>query len=791
MHKMFKYLVLLCAMTFSLAQAQVRINGNRILDGTLNYCADAGASDTYACNMSPALASYISGACFTFKANTANTGAATVNFNSLGAKTIVKTTGGVPTDLATDDIRAGQIVSLCYDGTNMQMQSNTGNASVGVGTVTTVTGTANEITVTNPSTTPALTIASAFDISGKTSTKPVKTGTTAPATCSVGELFFDTDATAGQNIYACTATNTWTLQSGGGAGTPGGSNGEIQFNDSGAFGGLNLSTGLTSDGTDLTIDTSTAAPMPLYGSAVIDFGSIAAQDCAENTVTVTGADAGDAAYVRLPSTFTGDLTATAYVSASDTATIRLCNPTGGAIDPASFTFGVIVQQLTWVANTIYDVGPGFAYTDIADVPWDTLVPGSEVRIHWRATPYQEKWHIGTSGTYAAPIRVRGIRNSLGQRPVIDGNLAVAVPGQVAYWNEDRGVIKIGGPSIGSATITNVVIEGLEIYGARLGNNFIPLTGGPYPYLDNAAGIYIEGPADFIVVRDCYIHENGAGIFASTSLRWMTVEGNTLYKNGYSGSSQEHNSYIEGYNTVYQFNTYEHDDNWEGNNLKDRGVATVIRYNELINGNRTMDLVDSSMQVTYSYPVDMVYGNYIEKGKGYNNNQIIHYGYDLNSVNSRRNLRFYYNTIINKRMSPGNNEFVLFQLDTVSGTNYAYNNAFWSYTPGQPNSYYGGVLVNGPGTMTWYNGWIYQGNCADPVFYCTREGSGFVDGSGNIWAGSADPYLDPDTGEITSASSPLINAATAIPATWFAVRYQFGPKTQRARSATNDIGAYEY
>jgi hypothetical protein len=37
-----------------------------------------------------------------------------------------------------------------------------------------------------------------------------------PATCRVGELFFVTDATAGQNAYGCTATDTWTLLSGGG-----------------------------------------------------------------------------------------------------------------------------------------------------------------------------------------------------------------------------------------------------------------------------------------------------------------------------------------------------------------------------------------------------------------------------------------------------------------------------------------------------------------------------------------------------------------------------------------------
>jgi hypothetical protein len=42
--------------------------------------------------------------------------------------------------------------------------------------------------------------------------KPFQTGTTLPSTCSTGQAFFKTDAPAGQNIYACTAANIWTLE---------------------------------------------------------------------------------------------------------------------------------------------------------------------------------------------------------------------------------------------------------------------------------------------------------------------------------------------------------------------------------------------------------------------------------------------------------------------------------------------------------------------------------------------------------------------------------------------------
>lgn len=47
---------------------------------------------------------------------------------------------------------------------------------------------------------------------------PWKAGTSPPGTCSVAQSFFDTDATAGQNIYACTSTNIWTLEGGAGGG---------------------------------------------------------------------------------------------------------------------------------------------------------------------------------------------------------------------------------------------------------------------------------------------------------------------------------------------------------------------------------------------------------------------------------------------------------------------------------------------------------------------------------------------------------------------------------------------
>lgn len=81
-----------------------------------NYAADAGVTDAYAIALSPVLTSYGSGGLVIyFRAATANTGAATLNVNSLGAKTIVKQ---VNTTLADNDILASMFCAVIYDGTN-------------------------------------------------------------------------------------------------------------------------------------------------------------------------------------------------------------------------------------------------------------------------------------------------------------------------------------------------------------------------------------------------------------------------------------------------------------------------------------------------------------------------------------------------------------------------------------------------------------------------------------------------------------------------------------------------
>lgn len=91
--------------------------------GTDWYAATATGNDSYAITITPAITAYATGMRFRFKTDVANTGAATLAVSGLAAKTIKKMNDR---DLATGDIEAGQMVEVVYDGTNMQMVSQTG-----------------------------------------------------------------------------------------------------------------------------------------------------------------------------------------------------------------------------------------------------------------------------------------------------------------------------------------------------------------------------------------------------------------------------------------------------------------------------------------------------------------------------------------------------------------------------------------------------------------------------------------------------------------------------------------
>lgn len=93
----------------------------RALNMLTGKYASTGSANAYVLTPSSALPAYTTGGRYSFRANFANTGAATLNISSLGAKTIKKMTASGKADLASGDIQSGQPVTVEYDGTDLVM----------------------------------------------------------------------------------------------------------------------------------------------------------------------------------------------------------------------------------------------------------------------------------------------------------------------------------------------------------------------------------------------------------------------------------------------------------------------------------------------------------------------------------------------------------------------------------------------------------------------------------------------------------------------------------------------
>ena len=245
--------------------------------------------------------------------------------------------------------------------------------------------------------------------------------------------------------------------------------------------------------------------------------------------------------------------------------------------------GLLALFLSPVCPAVeYEVGPGKACAEIEDVPWEALRAGDTVTIHWRENPYPAKFVLCARGTRDQPIQVRGVPNSQGILPVIDGRDAVTRK-QLNYWNEVRGVIKIGGANRPpDTTPAYITVENLDIRSARPPYVF---TGrdGRTAYSDNAAAIFIE-KGEFITIRGCVLRDSGNGLFIAAATRDAVVEGCYIHNNGIEGSYYQHNTYTAAAGLIYQFNRFGRlRPGCGGNNLKDRSAGLVVRYNWIEDG----------------------------------------------------------------------------------------------------------------------------------------------------------------------------------------------------------------
>jgi len=443
---------------------------------------------------------------------------------------------------------------------------------------------------------------------------------------------------------------------------------------------------------------------------------------------------------------------------------------------------------------IYEVGPGKPYASIGATPLATLQPGDTVRINHRSTPYKEKFVICRQGTAAAPITISGVPGPAGELPVIEGISAVTAPG-LNYWSENRGIVKIGGANTPPDTMPKyIVIENLEIRGARTSHTFTDDTGNTVAYAANASTIYVE-KCENCTIRNNILHNAGNGFFVASSdanvTRNIVVEGNWIYDGGNAGSIFEHNIYTAALGIRFERNYLGRlIAGAGGNNLKDRSAGTVIRYNWIEGGNRQLDLVDgqdsSTIRSDPSYRAAHVYGNVLREYDADGNRQMVHYGGDsANSSTYRKGTLYFYN---NTMVSLRTDRTTLFRASTNDETIDARNNIFYTTAAGSTVS-----LADVSGVFNLSHNWIKPG-------WVTSFGnfSGTVNSDGTMVTGAAPGFVnEADQDYRLGSGSACINAggglnAAVLPAHDVTLQYVKHRQTEpRPADAVLDIGAFEF
>ena len=207
------------------------------------------------------------------------------------------------------------------------------------------------------------------DFSSFPFTRPVTVGTSLPSTCQVGQLFFNSAATAGINLYACTATNVWSLEAGnsGGSGSGSGASMAAQLGDFGAT----LSSGT------LTIGSGCSASTPCnvrVGNTVYSFKSSA-------TVSASGSTSG-LVFIYIDSS--GNLTAGSVASLTCTGCLYVSGitafPAGSiplfnwTVTGGNLTAGSGVDFRAFLSTKAIASGPGILVAENSGISTISLDP---------------------------------------------------------------------------------------------------------------------------------------------------------------------------------------------------------------------------------------------------------------------------------------------------------------------------------------------------------------------------------------------------------------------------------
>ncbi len=332
----------------------------------------------------------------------------------------------------------------------------------------------------------------------------------------------------------------------------------------------------------------------------------------------------------------------------------------------------LMTILNPAGGSVYEIGPGKPYASTHDLGLHLLTAGDVVRIYTKPdqAPYMEKFLAAGLGTESNPIRIVGIPDDNGNKPVFSGFNAVDNPNYGNYyWNEDRQIILLG--QYNARPAEHLILQGLEVHGAVYADPYTNDSGQASVYASNACGIRVS--MGTVTIRDCDVYGNENGIF-SANTNELVIEHCHVHDNGvHTASYLHHNLYLGGGAGSRVIVQYSHIGELlnDGQQAKFRAETLIFRYNWVEGGkNSVLDLVeDANNGVSNVY----AYGNILIKPAFANNGRMIHFGGDNASVERTGTLYFFNNTCIVKT---ANRNVYLFQITEAGADVIADNNIFY-------------------------------------------------------------------------------------------------------------------
>ncbi|MEY8878997.1 MAG: hypothetical protein AB9M60_20980 [Leptothrix sp. (in: b-proteobacteria)] len=447
------------------------------------------------------------------------------------------------------------------------------------------------------------------------------------------------------------------------------------------------------------------------------------------------------------------------------------------------------------------------------MPWEALKAGDTVRIFYSSTPYKGKFLLAAQGTPDAPVRICGVRGPNGERPEIDGSGAVSRKALASAYGSSASVsdihqarsiivVKQLATQDWTAFPHDIQIDGLAIRRAHPNYSFTDASGATKPYDMFGACIWVDRGTNITIadneISDCqmaiFTKSTDDGAFAQS--KNIRIAGNYMWGNGISNDWFEHTTYTQGVGMVIEFNRYgPMRSGATGNQLKDRSVGTVVRYNRIEGGAHSMDLVEAedfpnTALANPAYRSTFVYGNHLINDSG--SRAIVHYGGDHfgstpgaawgEPLFRKGTLYFFNNTVV------GTGAIRLFRVSTTEETVQAWNNAFWStgaisVREGENDGIGAAWTADGPINLGL--NWIKSGYGGAT----TR-----VTGTASLLQGATAPF--DATTLVPLAGSALLDVGTAnlSGASGHPVTYQISnigmPTARKVNGAAIDLGAIE-